>query len=190
MINEAQICLTGYVATQPVTRTLLSGADVAEMRVAWTPRWQDRATAEWVDGHTSYATVICWRTLALNVGMCIRKGDPVVVKGRLTIRPFTDKEGAHRTAVEVEASSVGHDLNKGVSKFSRIRPRTGMTASEFAAAKEAGDNGDDEKQAGTWTAGEAELSVPSDPDDPFFNEAAINEVTETDPELEPAGAAL
>ena len=175
MFNEAQICVTGYVATQPVTRTLLSGANVAEMRVAWTPRWQDRVTAEWVDGQTSYATVICWRKLAENVGMCVRKGDPVVIKGRLTIRPFTDKDGAQRTAVEVEASSVGHDLNKGVSGFSRIRPKTGMTASEFAAAKERGEEGD-------------EASAPSDPDDPFFNEQAIGEMTETDPELEPAGA--
>lgn len=180
MINEAHITLTGYVATQPVTRTLGSGDRVAEMRVAWTPRWQNRVTAEWVDGDTSYATVICWRKLADNVGMSIRKGDPIVVKGRLRVRPFTDKAGALRNAVEVEANSIGHDLNKGVSRFSRISPATGMTATEFAAAQEAGVAGADGSDAG--------LAAPSDPGDPFFNETAIGEVAELEPELELAGA--
>ena len=133
-LNEAQISLTGYVATQPVTRTVKSGAPSTSMRVAWTPRRQDRVTGEWVDGNTSYVTVICWRKLATNAGLCVRKGDPVIVKGRLSIRPYEDKQGVQRTAVEVEATSVGHDLSRGVALFQRVRPQTGLTASEFAAA--------------------------------------------------------
>src|SRR6266705_6723944 len=80
MLNEAQISLTGYVATQPVTRLVKEGVTNVSMRVAWTPRRQDRATGEWVDGNTSYATVICWRKLATNVAICLRKGDPVMIK--------------------------------------------------------------------------------------------------------------
>ena len=63
-LNDAQISLTGYVATQPMVRTVRSGAVYTSMRVAWTPRRQDRDTGEWVDANTSYATVICWRKLA------------------------------------------------------------------------------------------------------------------------------
>jgi single-strand DNA-binding protein len=133
-LNEAQISLTGYVATQPVTRIVKSGATNLSMRVAWTPRRQDRVTGEWVDGNTSYVTVICWRKLATNAGLCVRKGDPVIVKGRLSIRPYEDKQGVQRTAVEVEANSVGHDLSRGVALFQRVRPQTGLTASEFAAS--------------------------------------------------------
>lgn len=133
-LNEAQVCLTGYVATQPVTKTVKSGAINLSMRVAWTPRRQDRVSGEWVDGNTSYVTVICWRKLATNAGICVRKGDPVIVKGRLSIRPYEDKQGAQRIAVEVEANSVGHDLSRGVAQFQRVRPQTGMTASEFAAS--------------------------------------------------------
>ncbi|HEY3902650.1 MAG TPA: single-stranded DNA-binding protein [Streptosporangiaceae bacterium] len=134
-LNEAQISLTGYVATQPLVRSTPSGALNVSMRVAWTPRRQDRVTGEWVDGNTSYVTVICWRKLASNAGVCVRKGDPVVVKGRLSIREFEDKQGMRRTAVEVEASSVGHDLSRGVAQFQRVRPQTGMTAAEYAAAQ-------------------------------------------------------
>jgi single-strand DNA-binding protein len=143
MLNEAQISLTGYVATQPVTRTLNDGTLTVSMRVAWTPRRQDRVTGEWVDCNTSYVTVICWRRLASNVAICVRKGDAVVVKGRLSVRSY-DKDGATRIVVEVDANSVGHDLSRGVAQFQRVRPPTGMTASEFAAARpedsaEAGD---------------------------------------------------
>lgn len=140
-LNEAQISLTGYVATQPQIRTTPSGALNVSMRVAWTPRRQDRVTGEWADGNTSYVTVICWRKLASNAGVCLRKGDPVLVKGRLSIREFDDKAGVRRTAVEVEASSVGHDLSRGVAQFQRVRPQTGMTAAEYAAAAARGGTG-------------------------------------------------
>lgn len=134
MLNEAQISLTGYVATQPVTRQVKPGVSNVSMRVAWTPRRQDRVTGEWVDGNTSYVTVICWRKLGTNVAICVRKGDPVVIKGRLSVRPYADKQGVPRISVEVDANSVGHDLSRGVAGFQRVRPATGMTASEFAAS--------------------------------------------------------
>jgi single-strand DNA-binding protein len=142
MLNEAQISLTGYVATQPLTKTLKNGVTTVTMRVAWTPRRRDRVTGDWVDGQTSYVTVNCWRRLATNVAVCVRKGDPVAIQGRLSVRPFQDREGRPRIAVEIEATSVAHDLNQGISQFNRLRPQTGMTASEYAASQEAAGEAD------------------------------------------------
>jgi len=150
MLNEAQISLTGYVATQPLSKTLKNGVTTLTMRVAWTPRRRDRVTGEWVDGQTSYVTVNCWRRLATNAAICVRKGDPVAIQGRVSVRPFQDKEGRPRIAVEIEASSVAHDLNHGVSQFSRLRPQTGMTASEFAASQ---DGADDANASGSVGSG-------------------------------------
>jgi len=201
MLNEAQISLTGYVATQPVTRLVKEGVTNVSMRVAWTPRRQDRATGEWVDGNTSYATVICWRKLATNVAICLRKGDPVMIKGRLSVRSYDDKEGRPRTSVEVDATSVGHDLNRGVATFQRIRPQTGMTASEFAAAQNAASGGEGSDGAGSnGQAGDGAASIGGGfgsedrglafagsgeggrqvPDEPasFFDESAISAGTE------------
>lgn len=194
-LNEAQVCLTGYVATQPVTKTVKSGAINTTMRVAWTPRRQDRVSGEWVDGNTSYVTVICWRKLATNAGLCVRKGDPVIVKGRLSIRTYEDKQGAQRIAVEVEANSVGHDLSRGVAQFQRVRPQTGLTASEFAAAnggQPSGDDGDGQRApefsangasagaADQVVAGLKEYLLPEGPgaDDPFFDESGSGDVSE------------
>lgn len=137
-MEECQVSLTGYVATQPESRTFPSGASRVKMRVGWTERRRDRLTGEWVDGSTSYLTVYCWRKIGTNVAVSLRTGDPVFIKGKLTVRAYEDREGVRRREVEVDATSVGHDLSRGVSKFLRTRPETGMTAAEYEAMKAAG----------------------------------------------------
>jgi single-strand DNA-binding protein len=89
--------------------------------VAYTPRWLNRETGEWSESPTSFLTVICWRKLADNVRICLRKGEPVLVRGRLQVRRYEDKDGAPRIAVELDASSVGHDLARGVALFQRLQ---------------------------------------------------------------------
>lgn len=41
------------------------------------------------------------------------------VHGRLRIRGFDNKEGVRTTSNEVEAYAVGHDLTRGVSRFTK-----------------------------------------------------------------------
>jgi len=181
MFNEAHISLTGYVATQPVIKEVGAVTNLT-MRVAWTPRWQDRVSGEWVDGNTSYVTVICWRRLAANVAICLRKGDPVVIKGRLSVRNFDGKEGVQRTAVEIDASSVGHDLSRGVAQFQRVRPQIGLTASEFASSLPSGGEAGGAIRPGALGApGELPRSdedgAPAASDEDLFDDAAMSELT-------------
>ncbi|MGN6792358.1 MAG: single-stranded DNA-binding protein [Streptosporangiaceae bacterium] len=185
---EAQISLTGYVATQPMIKMLKEGVTIVTMRVAWTPRYVDRESGEWLDGNTSYATLNCWRKLATNAAVCLRKGDPVTVHGRVTVRDFQDKEGRPRTAVEIDAMSVGHDLSRGVATFQRVRPQTGMTAAEFAAAQDAA--GKVEAQAGPavsegWAGVDSNIPMPDEPERSIFDDSAISE----DSDAEQAAAA-
>ena len=121
MIHEAQVHLAGYVATEPRFKKVAGDTSSVRLRVAYTARRRDKETGEWGDGPTSFVNIQCWRTLADNVSMSVHKGEPVLIMGRLQIRRFEDAEGAPRTAVEVEASSVGHDLTRGVARFSRSR---------------------------------------------------------------------
>lgn len=133
MFNDAHISLNGYVATQPQIGETRTGIPSLKLRVAWTPRLIDRVTGEWKDAGTSFCSVRLYRKLAENAATCLRKGDPVIVRGRVVVRDYEDKNGAKRTTVEVDAISVGHDLNRGVAQFSRVRPQTGMTAVEYQA---------------------------------------------------------
>ncbi len=132
-MNEAQVFLAGYVAREPKFRKTHNGYSYTSLRVGYTPRRMDRGSGEWSDSGTSFVTVFCWRGLADNVATCVRKGDPVLVKGKLQVRPFTDKDGASRVAVEVEASSIGHDLARGVANFQRAHRTAGETALQRAA---------------------------------------------------------
>lgn len=138
MFNDAHISLNGYVATQPQIGETRTGIPSLKLRVAWTPRHIDRVTGEWKDAGTSFCSVRLYRKLAENAATCLRKGDPVIVRGRVVVRDYEDKNGAKRTTVEVDAISVGHDLNRGVAQFSRVRPQTGMTAVEYQAIEPGG----------------------------------------------------
>ncbi len=55
--------------------------------------------------------------LAENVFSSVKKGQPVLVEGRLHVSSYDDKDGVSRTSVEIDASTVGHDLTRGVSTF-------------------------------------------------------------------------
>jgi single-strand DNA-binding protein len=141
MIIDSHVDLAGFVASEPSFKRLENGTSTAKLRVAYTERRFSRETGEWADGPTSFVTVLCWRTLADNVAISLRKGEPVVVRGRLRVREYSGKDGSARIAVEVDASSVGHDLSRGVAHFSRTRRAAGETAAESAEAVRAGGNG-------------------------------------------------
>jgi single-strand DNA-binding protein len=145
MFNEAQFSVAGYVASEPqYSRVGMGGVPKLTMRVSWTTRRVDPATGEWVDGNTSFVRVTCWRRLAENLATCLRKGEPVMLRGRLDVRPFTGKDGVRRISVDVDASYIGYDLTRGVASFRRVWETTGKTAEEAAAESAAlGESGDD-----------------------------------------------
>jgi single-strand DNA-binding protein len=146
MINDANIDLAGFVASEPSFKRLPTGTSTAKLRVAYTERRLNRETGEWGDGPTSFVTVLCWRTLADNVAVCLRKGEPVLVRGRLRVREYEGKDGSRGTETEVDASSIGHDLSRGVAHFSRTRRAPGETAAESTEALAAAQSPDGGKQ--------------------------------------------
>ena len=120
MSQDNQITVRGYVTAEPkFWQTTPTQTPIAEIRVGSTPRRLNRATGEWLDGDTSYYTVKCWRRLAVNVASCLRKGDMVIVRGKVVMRTWTDDQQRSRIQVQVEADSVGHDLSFGWSHFNR-----------------------------------------------------------------------
>src|SRR5260370_25638560 len=131
------------------------------MRVGYTPGGMDRETGEWGDGRTSFVSVKCWGKLADNVAVCLRKGEPVVVMGRIQVRPY-EKDGAQRLSVDVYATSIGYDLARGVARFARTRPSSGETASERqGAGVSAADPGRPDDDDDDLAAG-ASMGAPAD----------------------------
>lgn len=119
MSQGGYVTLVGFVAQDPIQRPTKNGVLVTDLRVGATPRVQDRVTNEWRDGITSYYDVSCWRRLGENVRASLRKGDPVMIKGKFRARTYTDKNGMTRTVIDIVADTVGHDMNRGVANYIR-----------------------------------------------------------------------
>lgn len=119
-MNEILTSLTGNVAAEPRTSASANGTVRTVLRVAVSPRRLDRESGEWRDGQASFVDVICWRALGENVAASVRKGEPVVVTGRLRVTTYTAADEQRRQAVQIHATSVGHDLARGRSHFGRV----------------------------------------------------------------------
>lgn len=117
-MNDPLITLTGWLGADVSMRDA-NGVPVANLRVATTPRRYSRKEEAWVDGDTQWYSVTAWRGLAENCAASLRRGDPVVLHGRLSAQTWTNKAGIEVTSMEVEALFVGHDLSRGVSQFVR-----------------------------------------------------------------------
>ena len=122
-MNEPYITVTGNVGAIPRHRNV-QGVPVTDFRIGSTPRRMDRATGEWSDGETLWFSVSCWRALAQNVAESLRKGDPVVVTGRLLTRSWTTESGETRSGLEIDATSIGLDLSRGTAMLRRTERTT------------------------------------------------------------------
>lgn len=133
-----QITVRGYVATDPESRNLPDGTVVVTFRLASTPRWFDPQTSSWRDGHTNWLTVQAFRALGLNALASVKKGQPVVVVGRLKVR-FWEGEHGRNTAVDVDAAAIGHDLSLGTACFQRTIGSSPVPAEEQGADRAGAD---------------------------------------------------
>jgi len=114
---DSLITLTGYVGND-VEYVVGDGWVAARFRLGCTPHW--RKGNEWVNGVTTWMSIRTSGATADNVRDSVRKGDPMVVTGRLRTRTWEDANHVHREQIVVEAYSLGHDLARGVSTY--IRP--------------------------------------------------------------------
>ena len=119
-MNESYVTLQGWVGGDVDVRDV-ADTQCASFRVGSTPRYNKGGT--WVDGQTSWYTVNCWRGLGRNVGDSIKRGDAVVVHGRVRVDVW-EREGQPASVTwVVDATFVGHDLTKGTEQLREDRPR-------------------------------------------------------------------
>jgi len=164
-MNDLLITVSGWVATEPKYLAGPSGARMTTFRLASTSRYFDRDKNEWVDGRTEWFTVRVFRAAAVTVAESIDKGQPVTVHGRFKTNTWESDSGP-RTDLVIDATSVGHDLTRGVAKFKRA---TGVTelpeaASPAGVALDSADGNDGQDSgAGSEDApADVELVEPED----------------------------
>lgn len=126
--GDTPITVVGNLVADPVLRVVPGERDLARFRIASNVRRYDAELGRVVDVRTSFFSVSCWGYLAANVGESLRRGERVVVSGRLEVREYTGDDKVLRTSVDITADSVGPDLTYGVSRFTKVRRGTAEVA--------------------------------------------------------------
>lgn len=116
--SDLTVTLVGWVGTEPKHYTGSGTTPFTSFRMANTRRYFDRGQNTWTDGRTEWFTVKVWRQAAMNAASSLRKGDPVLVHGRLSTEQWESPEGP-RTSLVLEALAIGPDLTYGRASFAR-----------------------------------------------------------------------
>ena len=111
--------MTGLVGTDPQP-FMTKNCEGCTFRLGSTRRYRDRHNGQWKDAPTVWVTVRAYRSLAKNIRASLGKGDPITVTGRVVMDSWQSEDGKSRTALVLEAHSIGHNLAYGVSSFSRL----------------------------------------------------------------------
>lgn len=105
MASVNKVILVGNLGADPETRFMPNGDAVANVRLATTESWKDKATGEKRE-ITEWHRVVFYRKLAEIVGQYLKKGSAVYVEGRIRTRKWQDKEGQERYTTEIEANEM------------------------------------------------------------------------------------
>ena len=135
-----KVILIGNLGADPEIRRTQDGRPIANLRVATSDSWKDKATGERREKTEWHRVVI------FNEGLCriaeqyLKKGSKVYLEGSLQTRKWTDKEGVERYSTEV----VLQGFNAQLTMLDRAGSGGGGGA-------ETSDNGDFGAQGATTT---------------------------------------
>jgi single-strand DNA-binding protein len=103
--NINRVIITGNLTRDPELRSLPSGTNVCELRVAVNSSRKDE-NGNWVD-KPNYFNVKVWGAQGENCSTYLSKGRPVAVDGRLDWREWEASDGSgKRQSVEIVADRV------------------------------------------------------------------------------------
>lgn len=105
MASVNKVILVGNLGADPETRFMPNGDAVANIRLATTESWKDKASGEKKE-ITEWHRVVFYRKLAEIVGQYLKKGSSVYIEGRIRTRKWQDKEGQERYTTEIEANEM------------------------------------------------------------------------------------
>ena len=101
-----KVILVGSLGKDPEVRYMPNGGAVANLTMATSESWRDKATGETKE-QTEWHRVVLFGKLAEVAGEYLRKGSQVYVEGALRTRKWTDQSGQERYTTEVNVPQIG-----------------------------------------------------------------------------------
>ncbi|HHC7404825.1 TPA: single-stranded DNA-binding protein [Vibrio parahaemolyticus] len=95
-----KVILVGNLGNDPEIRYMPNGGAVANITIATSESWRDKATGEQRE-KTEWHRVVLFGKLAEVAGEYLRKGSQVYVEGQLQTRKWQDQSGQDRYSTEV-----------------------------------------------------------------------------------------
>lgn len=126
---SATITVIGNLTADPELRTTSSGKSVINFALAYTPRKPDGS-----DGNTSFYNIAAWEYLADNFAASFKKGDRLIVVGRVEQDKWTDKETDKvMSRLTVTATEIGGTCRFHTVDMTKVAKRTAPVQSEAEA---------------------------------------------------------
>ncbi len=104
-----KVILIGNLGRDPEVRTMQNGGKVANLNLATSESWKDKATGERKE-KTEWHRVVIFGQLADIAERYLKKGSKVYVCGQLQTRKWTDKDGQEKYTTEVVLQGFNSEL--------------------------------------------------------------------------------
>ena len=95
-----KVILIGNLGAEPEVRQTPSGVPVANVSLATSESWIDKATGDRQE-RTEWHRLVLWRKLAEIAGEYLKKGSKIYVEGKLQTRSWDAEDGQKRYSTEV-----------------------------------------------------------------------------------------
>lgn len=109
MASVNKVIFIGNLGRDPEVRTMQDGKKVANLNLATSESWRDKATGERKE-KTEWHRVTAWGPLADVAEKYLKKGSKVYVSGSLQTRKWTDQSGAEKYTTEVVLQGFNSEL--------------------------------------------------------------------------------
>lgn len=96
-----KVILVGNLGRDPEIRTLNSGDRVANLNLATSESWRDKASGERRERTEWHRVVIFNENLVRVAEQFLKKGSKVYIEGSLQTRKYTDNQGVEKYSTEV-----------------------------------------------------------------------------------------
>ena len=101
-----KVILVGNLGQDPEVRYMPNGGAVANITLATSESWRDKATGEQKE-KTEWHRVVLFGKLAEVAGEYLKKGSQVYIEGKLNTRKWTDQAGVEKYTTVVHVNVGG-----------------------------------------------------------------------------------
>lgn len=100
-----KVILIGNLGADPEVRYMPTGGAVANLTIATSESWTDKATNEKKEA-TEWHRLVIYNRLAEVAGEYLRKGSKIYAEGKLKTRKWQDQQGVERYTTEIIVNEI------------------------------------------------------------------------------------